>query len=138
MEYTFLYKQLGSCSSPQSCLYFHDFQDLNFLNCCLVFWPNKQTLSIFQRFFSIHHWHFVYRQSSFFELRRSAIRINVMVFNRANRKQLNILKVFLEYPKFHVFAFWFYFFIFDVLSFSKFKKFVSRSVFGELQSRKYH
>ena len=38
-------------------------------------------------------------QSNFYEIRSLAIWINIKVFNRVNRKQLNILKTFLEYPK---------------------------------------
>ena len=60
MNYTF-YKQLGSGPSPQSCLHFQDFQGSNLLNGCLVLWSNKQILSVFQWFFSIGHWHTVYR-----------------------------------------------------------------------------
>ena len=36
------YKQLGSRPSPQSCLYFHDFQSAMMFKYCLVLWPNKE------------------------------------------------------------------------------------------------
>ena len=36
-------------------------------------------------------------QSSFYEIRSLAICINIKVFNRVNKKPLNILETFLEY-----------------------------------------
>ena len=45
-------------------------------------------------------------QSSFYEIRSLAIRINIKAFNRVNRKQLNILETFLEYPEFYVVTYW--------------------------------
>ena len=42
-------------------------------------------------------------QNSFHEIRSLAIYINIDAFNRINRKQLNILKTFLEYLKFYSF-----------------------------------
>ena len=36
VNYTFFYKQLGSGRSPQSCLYFQDFQGSKLLNSCLA------------------------------------------------------------------------------------------------------
>ena len=47
-ENTFLCKLLGSGPSPQSCLYYQDFQGSKLPNGCLVNWPNKQILSVFQ------------------------------------------------------------------------------------------
>ena len=38
--------------------------------------------------------------SSFYEIRNLAIRINIEAFDQINRKQLNILKTFLEYLEF--------------------------------------
>ena len=38
--------------------------------------------------------------SSFCEIRNLAIRINIEAFDQINRKQLNILKTFLEYLEF--------------------------------------
>ena len=52
-------KQLESDPSPQSYLYFQDFQDSKLLNGCSWLWPNKD-LNVFQWFFSIIHWHTVY------------------------------------------------------------------------------
>ena len=43
-------------------------------------------------------------QSSFYEIRILAIRINIKAFNLVNRKRLNILKIFLEYLKFYIVA----------------------------------
>ena len=56
----FLNKQLEWGPSTQSCLYFEGFQGSKLLNGCSVLWRNKQTLSVFQWFFSIGHWHTVY------------------------------------------------------------------------------
>ena len=39
-------------------------------------------------------------QSSFYEIRSLAICINTTIFNRVNRKQLNILKTFFEFLEF--------------------------------------
>ena len=55
-EIYFFYKQLGSCSNPQSYLYLQGFQGSELLNACLVVWPYKQILSVFQKFFSIRYW----------------------------------------------------------------------------------
>ena len=41
-------------------------------------------------------------QSSFYEIRSLAICINIKAFNRINRKQLKILKTFLECLKFDI------------------------------------
>ena len=41
-------------------------------------------------------------QSSFYEIRSLAIRINIKAFNRINGKQLKILKTFLEYLEFYI------------------------------------
>ena len=49
------YKQLRSGPSPQSCLFFQDFQGSKLLKDCLVVCSNKQILSVFQLFFSTHH-----------------------------------------------------------------------------------
>ena len=38
-----------------------DLQGSKLLNGCLVVCPNKQILSAFQWFFSIRHWHVLYR-----------------------------------------------------------------------------
>ena len=46
---------LGDC--------FWDFQGSKLTNVFLVVWPNEQVLSVFQWFFSIRHWHTVYRWS---------------------------------------------------------------------------
>ena len=59
-ELTLFYKQLGIGASPQSCLYIRDFQGSKLLNGCLVVWPNKQILNVFQWFFTFRHWYTVY------------------------------------------------------------------------------
>ena len=53
-------KQLRSGPSSQSCLYFQDFQGSKFLSNCLLIWPIKQILRVFQWYFGIPHWHTVY------------------------------------------------------------------------------
>ena len=45
-------------------------------------------------------------QNSFYEIRSLAIYINIKSFNRDNTKQLNILKMFLEYLEFYNIAYW--------------------------------
>ena len=55
-RYTFL-QATRVRPQPQSCLHFQDFQGSEFLNRCLVVWPNKKNLSVFQWFFNIRHWH---------------------------------------------------------------------------------
>ena len=44
-------------------------------------------------------------QSSFYEIRSVAISIKIKAFNQVNRKQLNILKTFLEYLEFYIVAY---------------------------------
>ena len=44
------YKQLVSGPSPQICLYFQGFQSSDLLNRCVVVWPKKQILIVFQWF----------------------------------------------------------------------------------------
>ena len=46
--YIYIYKQLESDASPQSCLYFQVFQGSKLLSGCLVVWSNKQILNVFQ------------------------------------------------------------------------------------------
>ena len=41
-------------------------------------------------------------QSTFYEIHSLAICIIIKAFNRVNRKQLNILKMFLEYLNFQI------------------------------------
>ena len=103
----FFYKQLGSRPSRQSCLYFQDFQGSMLLNDCLVVWPNKQILSIFQWFLTfVILYTIVKDQKTFYEIHSLTICINIKAFNRVNRKQLNILKTFLEYLEFYIVAYW--------------------------------
>ena len=45
-------------------------------------------------------------QNSFYEIRSLAIYINIKSFNRDNTKELNILKMFLEYLEFYIIAYW--------------------------------
>ena len=45
------------------------------------------------------------RQSSFYEIQSLAICINIKAFHRINRKQLNILKMYLEYLEFYIVAY---------------------------------
>ena len=45
------YKHLGLGPSPESCLYFQDFQGSKLLSSCLVVWPNKHFSFVFPRFF---------------------------------------------------------------------------------------
>ena len=45
-------------------------------------------------------------QSSFYEICSPTICINIKAFNQVNRKQLNILKTFLEYLENYVVAYW--------------------------------
>ena len=52
-------KELGSGPRSESCLFFQGFHYSKLLNGCLLVWPNKQVLSVFQWFFSIYHWHAV-------------------------------------------------------------------------------
>ena len=59
----FFYKQPGSDSNHQSCLYFQDFQGSKLLNVCLVVCTIKQSWTLFQWIFSIRHWHTVYTVS---------------------------------------------------------------------------
>ena len=44
-------------------------------------------------------------QSSFYEIRRLAISINIEEFNRVDGIKLNILKIFLEYLEFYIVAY---------------------------------
>ena len=46
----FLNRQLGSGPSPQSCLYFQDFQGSKVLKICFEVWPNTNILSLFKWF----------------------------------------------------------------------------------------
>ena len=70
----------------------------------LVVWTNKEVLSVFQGVIfqdsSLTYCiPLVKGQNSFYEILSQAIRINIKTiktFNRVNRKQLNILKTFLE------------------------------------------
>ena len=87
--YIYFYKQLVLDPSPQNCLCFQDFQGSKFLNDSSVLWSNKQSLSVFRWFVSI-------RQSIFYEISSLGICVNIKALNRGNRKQLNILKTFLE------------------------------------------
>ena len=48
-------------------------------------------------------------QSSFYEIRRLAISINIEEFNRVDGIKLNILKIFLEYLEFYIVAYWSWF-----------------------------
>ena len=41
-------------------------------------------------------------QSSFYEIRSLGMCLSIKVFNRLNRKRLNILKIFLEYLQFYI------------------------------------
>ena len=56
----FLYKQLHWGPSPQNYLYFQNFHGSGLLKGCLVLWPDKQILSLFQWFSSIRHRYTVY------------------------------------------------------------------------------
>ena len=116
---TILYKQLGAgCSSR--CLYFQDFLGSKLLFGCLVVWPSKEILSVFQWFaidilYFIFHLSLIYciplvkNQITSYEIWSLAICINIKAFSWVNRKQLNILKTFLEYLGFYIFAYrgWF-------------------------------
>ena len=57
------YKQLRSGASPVFCrncicsLYFRNFQSSKLLKRCLIVWPNKHILRVFQWFFRICHWY---------------------------------------------------------------------------------
>ena len=62
---------LSSGPSPESCLYFQDFQESKFTD-----------------------------QSSFYEIRGLTICINIKAFKWINRKQLNIQKIFYKYLEF--------------------------------------
>ena len=53
--------------------------------------------SIFQHSLLTYCIPLVKDQSSFYEIRSLAISIKIKAFNRVNRKQLNIVKTFLEY-----------------------------------------
>ena len=44
-------------------------------------------------------------QRSFYEILSLAIYINIKAFNRVNRKQLNVLKTFLEYLESYIVAY---------------------------------
>ena len=46
--YTFVYKQVGSGPSPQSCLYFQGFWGSKLFNGCLVVWPSHICLGEIQ------------------------------------------------------------------------------------------
>ena len=66
----------------------------------------KYILVIFKHSWLSYYIPLVKDQSSFYEIRCLAIRINIKAFNRVNRKQLNILETFLEYPEFYVVTYW--------------------------------
>ena len=108
MIYSFFISNIGSDPNTQSCLYFQDFQISMLLNGWLVDWPNKQVLSVFQWSVIIRHWHTICHESKTKAARIGslAICINIKTFNRVNRKQMNILKTFLEYLKFQMAAYW--------------------------------
>ena len=106
--YSFFISNIGSNPNTQSCLHFQDFQISMLLNGWLVDWPNKQVLSVFQWSVIIRHWHTICHESKTKAARIGslAICINIKTFNRVNRKQMNILKTFLEYLKFQMAAYW--------------------------------
>ena len=86
LELHLFYKQLGSGPCFQSCLHFQDFQGSELLNGCLVFWPNKQILSLFQWFsaFLIDKTYTVSKYiSSFYEIRSLALCILTLSWRRS-------------------------------------------------------
>ena len=60
---------------------------------------------IFQHFSLPYCIPLVKDQSSFYEIHTQDICINIKVFNRVNRKQLDILNTFLEYMEFCIVAY---------------------------------
>ena len=105
VNHTIFYTQLRSAPAFKVNCIFKIFRAQNYLTVPQYFDQNKHILSVFQWVFAIYHWHYIplaKDQSSFYEIRGLAICIN-MAFNEVNRKQLNILRIFLEYLK-NVFA----------------------------------
>ena len=85
------YRQLGSGHSPQSCLYFQVFLT-NFKYFPVIYQHSSLTYGIV----------LIKDQSSSYEIRSLAICMNIKTFNRVSRKQMNILKIFLDYLKFYI------------------------------------
>ena len=97
------YKKLVSGPSPKSCWYFHYFHGLKLLNCCSV---NFKSIPVtFQRSSLTYCIPLVKDQSSFYEV-CIVVCMNIKAFNSVNRKQLSILKTFLEYLKNYIVANW--------------------------------
>ena len=79
---------------------------LYFLNGCLVVSPNSCIPVAFQHSSLTYRIRLAKDESSFYETRSLDISINNKAFNRVDRKQLNALKIFLEYLEFYMVAYW--------------------------------
>ena len=91
---------------PSSCLYFQDFQGSKLVMGYLVVWPHfKCNPVIFQHLSLTYCIPLVKDQRSFYEIRSLANCINIKAINWFNRKQLNLLKTFLEYLGFYIVAY---------------------------------
>ena len=80
-QYTFFHKQLGSGPSPQSYLYFQDFQGWRLLNGCLVVSNLRYTTVNFQHSSLTFCITLVKDQSTFHEILSLATCINITAFN---------------------------------------------------------
>ena len=92
----FIHKQQESGPSPESYLYFQDFQGSKLLNGFLVVWSNKKILIELQWFFSICHWHILYttgQRSKRFLWNLQPSYLHLIGLTSAEQ-QLNILKHF--------------------------------------------
>ena len=98
------------CSKPSKLLVFSWLPGLQVASRLLnnlTKWKNFNCIPvIFQHSLLAHCIPLVKDQSSFYETRSLAIYININVFHRVNRKQLNIAKAFLKYLEFHLVAYW--------------------------------